>query len=66
MSISPRRHPSGRRSLQNAILCHDSASRPPSLDASRHRGLESGEGVVFWCSNGSAVEPGEGQMGNVG
>ncbi len=22
--------------------------------------------ALFWCSNGPAVEPGEGQMGNVG
>lgn len=66
MSTSPNRRPSGPAQPSERHPLPRLGLSTPALDASRHRGLESEGGAVFWCSNGSAVEPGKGQMGNVG
>ncbi len=54
-----------RKGLKAALPCQESASPTPSPDASPPSGLGTRGGMLCSCSNGPAVESGEGQMGNV-
>lgn len=66
MSICPIPAEADRHGLQAAVLRQDSACHRRFRTEANDRNLGFRRGALHSCSEGSAVEPGKGQMGNVG